>query len=320
MLHPGSRVAIVDSRVGRRRVARSRYRSGMSVSGRSSPVDGFRLAFDDVGSGPAVVLLHGWPGDRCDFRALVPLLREHARLVVPDLRGFGGSDKHDGPPTEVYSVAAQTRSVLGLMDELGLTSATLVGYDVGSRVAQTVAEQVPDRVDALVLAPPLPGAGRRLLEPEVQGEFCYQHFHQLKVAEELIDGQPQAVRSYLGHIWSRWAGPANQGVADLDHLVEVYGERGAFVASIGWYRAGAGSVARARTEAPPTQRSYVRLHAIWPRHDPLFSLEWADRLDEWYADVTFTEAPESGHFVPLEAPELLARVVLEEIQRSNTPG
>jgi len=282
----------------------------------SAPVDGFRLAYDDHvparGAGaPAVVLLHGWPGDRTDHRRLVPLLADRARLVVPDLRGFGESDRHDAPAPEQYDAVAQGRSVLGLLDQLGVASATFVGYDVGGRVAQAVARDTPDRVDRLVLAPPLPGAGDRLLAPEPQQEFWYQQFHQLAVAEELVDGKPDAVRAYLRHIWSHWSGPGHDEVADLDHLVEAYGPPGAFTASIRWYRAGSGSVAQARHDIPPEKRSGIPLHAVWPHHDPLFPVAWADRLGEWYADVTLTQAPDSGHFVPLEAPDLMAAAVLE---------
>ena len=74
---------------------------------RSSPVDGFSLAYDDVGSGDPVVLLHGWPGHRGDFARVVPLLVGRFRLIVPDLRGFGESDRHDVDPVEGYSAAAQ---------------------------------------------------------------------------------------------------------------------------------------------------------------------------------------------------------------------
>ena len=86
---------------------------------RSAPVDGFALAYDRHGAGEPVVLLHGWPGDRTDYDALVPLLETFADVVAPDLRGFGASDKHREPPSEAYSAAAQARSVLGLIDELG---------------------------------------------------------------------------------------------------------------------------------------------------------------------------------------------------------
>jgi pimeloyl-ACP methyl ester carboxylesterase len=112
---------------------------------RSRRVDGFELAYDDSSGERPVLLLHGWPGDRTDFRRVLPLLPVDARVVVPDLRGFGRSDKYAEPPSNAYSPAAQARSVLGLMDELGIQSAVLAGYDIGSRIAQTVARNAPDR-------------------------------------------------------------------------------------------------------------------------------------------------------------------------------
>ena len=102
----------------------------------SSPIDGFSLAYDRAGDGPAAVLLHGWPGWRADYRDVVPLLSPHADVVVPDLRGFGESDRHDRPPKEAYSAEAQAASVLGLIEELGLDRPVLFGYDVGCRVAR----------------------------------------------------------------------------------------------------------------------------------------------------------------------------------------
>src|SRR5215813_5411261 len=96
----------------------------------SSPIEGFRLAYDQVGSGPSVVLLLGWPGDRTDYRDLVPLLAGSAQVVVPDLRGFGHSDKHVDEPERAYSGAAQARSVAGLIEELDLGPTVIAGYDV----------------------------------------------------------------------------------------------------------------------------------------------------------------------------------------------
>ena len=59
-------------------------------------IDGFRLAYERTGSGRArVLLLHGWPGDRTDYRDVVPLVSADADVIVPDLRGFGESDKHE---------------------------------------------------------------------------------------------------------------------------------------------------------------------------------------------------------------------------------
>lgn len=278
---------------------------------RSAPIDGFSLTYDRVGSGPPVVLLHGWPGTRADFRALVPLLTG-AHVVVPDLRGFGESDKHAVDPADGYSVTAQARSVIGLIDEFELAPVVLAGYDIGSRIAQAVARASPDRVRALVLAPPLPGAGDRVLTPDAQREFWYQPFHRLELAEELIDGKPDAVRAYLGHIWSHWSGPAFQlSEADLDRLVAQYAEPGAFSASIAWYRAGSGMVATSLAEVPPApeERLAQPTRVLWPEHDPLFPPDWGDRLDEWFSDVAVTSLPGAGHFSPLEAPEAYATAI-----------
>ena len=267
------------------------------------PVDGFRLAYQRSGRGPTVVLLHGWPGDRSDYRDVVPLLSPAADVVVPDLRGFGESDKHRADPAAQYSADAQARSVIGLIEELGLERPVIGGYDIGSRIAQAVARSRPELVRALVISPPLPGIGARILTAAAQQEFWYQAFHQLDLAEQLVDGRPDAVRAYLRHFWSHWSGPGFRLPEDrLDHLVSVYAGPGAFVASIGWYRAGAGAVARSLAErAPqPEDRITVPTTVLWPEHDPLFPRAWSDRIGEFFADADLRHVDGAGHFTPLE--------------------
>src|ERR1700753_1657432 len=249
----------------------------------SAPVDGFSLAYDRSGTGAPVMLLHGWPGDRTDYRVLGPALAlgSSCDVIVPDLRGFGESDQHAADPAAQYSPSAQARSVAGLIRELGLGRVLLGGYDVGSRVAQAVAAEYPDLVRALVVSPPLPGIGRRVLEPQPQREFWYQSFHQLPLAEQLIDGQPGQVRSYLAHFWGHWSGPGFAlDPAYLDHLAGVYGGPGAYTASIAWYRAGSGSVARSLAEQPPApgDRLALPVTVLWPEFDPLFPRAWSGRL------------------------------------------
>ncbi|HYB28273.1 MAG TPA: alpha/beta hydrolase [Solirubrobacteraceae bacterium] len=213
---------------------------------------------------------------------------------------------------EGYSADAQARSVARLIDELGLGPAVIAGYDVGSRVAQAVARAFPDRVRALVLSPPLPGAGDRVLTPKAQREFWYQAFHQLSLVEEIIDGRPQAVRAYLAHFWSHWSGPSfDQDGAELDRLAGLYGAPGAFTASIAWYRAGSGTVATSLRElaSSPPEQIAAPSSVLWPEHDPLFPRDWGDRLGDFFADVTLTSLPGVGHFVPREAPRELAGAV-----------
>jgi len=279
---------------------------------RSAPVDGFSLAYERFGSGPPVVLLHGWPGDHTDYEALAPLLAGRAEVVVPDLRGFGGSDKHPEPPADAYSAVAQARSVVGLIAELGLERPVIAGYDVGSRIAQAIARDTPDAVRALVVSPPLPGAGERVLTAETGREVWYQAFHQLALVEEILDGDPVAVRSYLAHFWRHWSGPAFEPTDErLDHLAGVYGEPGAMTASVGWYRAGSGMVASALAETDPAQRIATPTTVLWQSDDPLFPRAWSDRLDRFFSDFELRALDGVGHFTPLEAPQAFAEAIDE---------
>jgi pimeloyl-ACP methyl ester carboxylesterase len=280
---------------------------------RSHPIDGFRLAYDRSGSGAAVLLLHGWPGDRTDFREVAALLGTGLDVVVPDVRGFGDSDKQLVEPREHYGGAAQARSIVGLIDELGLDRLVVAGYDIGSRIAQALARERPDLVSALVVSPPLPGIGPRVLQARPQAEFWYQAFHQLPLAEVLLDGQPGAVREYLRHFWTHWSGPRFE-LADehLEHLVAEYSAPGSFIASIGWYRAGAGAVARSIAEQAPAHadRIAVPTTVLWPEHDPLFPREWSDRLDEFFSAVELRFVDGVGHFTPLECPQEFADAIV----------
>jgi pimeloyl-ACP methyl ester carboxylesterase len=279
----------------------------------SSPVDGFRLAYTRQGSGPPVVLLHGWPGDHGDWADVAAVLGDGVDVVVPDLRGFGESDKHPDDPGRAYSAPAQSASVLGLIEELDLGRPLIAGYDVGSRIAQQIARVSPDSVRGLVVAPPLPGVGDRVLSESAQREFWYQAFHRLPVADRLIDGNPGAVRAYLEHFWTHWSGPSfRRAESELERLAALYSAPGAFSASIAWYRAGSGTVATSLAErAPePEDRIAVPTTVLWPEHDPLFPREWSDRIPEFFSDATLHDLAGVGHFSPLEAPRQFARAIV----------
>ena len=283
---------------------------------RSEPVDGFSLAYRRSGSGPPVLALHGWPGDHGDWRAVVELLSDRAELVIPDLRGFGESDRHPTEPARAYSAAAQADGLLALLAELRLGPVVIAGYDVGSRIAQRIATVAPDRVAGLVIAPPLPGVGRRILAEGPMREFWYQPFHRLPLAEQLIDGDVSAVRAYLAHFWEHWSGPGfSPPAAELDRLAALYGAPGAFTASIAWYRSGSGTVAAALSEEPPAPEERIRVPTtvLWPDRDPLFPPAWADRVEDFFADAQVRPLPGSGHFVPLEAPEAFAGAIAERL-------
>jgi len=111
--------------------------------------DGVELAVLDEGEGPAVLLLHGFPDSAQLWRHQVPTLRDAGfRVVAPDLRGFGDSDK----PAEVdaYRVGRSVGDLTKVLDELGIEQAHVVGHDWGAGVAWTFALMQPARTRKLV--------------------------------------------------------------------------------------------------------------------------------------------------------------------------
>jgi pimeloyl-ACP methyl ester carboxylesterase len=113
-----------------------------------------RISIDiDRGSGPAVVLLHGQPGNAQDWVDVVDLLPDGVRIVVPDRPGYGRTGG------SALSIADNAREVLALMDELGIPSATVAAHSWAGAIALQLAENYTDRVDALALAASVgPGA------------------------------------------------------------------------------------------------------------------------------------------------------------------
>jgi 3-oxoadipate enol-lactonase len=111
-------------------------------------IDDIQLAYDDVGVGHAVVLIHGYPFNRSLWTEQTEALASRFRVVTPDLRGFGESDTSDGPVT----MNRMAQDVAELMDQLGIEQAVIGGLSMGGYVALALVKQFPSRVKALVMA------------------------------------------------------------------------------------------------------------------------------------------------------------------------
>ncbi len=108
---------------------------------------GDRVAYQDVGSGEALLLLHGMAGSSETWRAVIPQLARRYRVVAPDLIGHGQSAKPRGD----YSLGAFAVWLRDLLDELGVTRATIVGHSLGGGVAMQFVYQHPDYCQRLIL-------------------------------------------------------------------------------------------------------------------------------------------------------------------------
>jgi non-heme chloroperoxidase len=111
--------------------------------------DGVRLHYLQQGplNGPAAIFLHGYSDSSFSFSRVMPMMPTALRVVAPDFRGHGASDK----PASGYKITELASDVLEVMDALELPSAIVVGHSMGSFVAQAIAERAPHRVSTLAL-------------------------------------------------------------------------------------------------------------------------------------------------------------------------
>ena len=149
------------------------------------------------GTGPAVVLLHGYgeTGDMWAPMAVDPA-RDHT-VVVPDLRGMGLSSK----PTGGFDKKTQARDVVGVLDELKIDRTDLVTHDIGNMVGYAFAAQNPDRVSRFVLIDaPLPGVGpwEEILKNPLLWHFRFGG----PDMERLVAGRE---RIYLDRFWNEFS-------------------------------------------------------------------------------------------------------------------
>jgi pimeloyl-ACP methyl ester carboxylesterase len=108
---------------------------------------GMRVHVAEAGSGPAIVLQHGWPQHWYAWHAIIPVLAERFRVICPDMRGFGWTDA----PAGGYDKDELAKDLLAVCDALGVEQFALAGHDWGGYVAFIVAMRWPARVDRLVM-------------------------------------------------------------------------------------------------------------------------------------------------------------------------
>jgi pimeloyl-ACP methyl ester carboxylesterase len=127
-------------------------------------VNGVRIACRVEGKGPAMLLLHGLGGSHDDWRTQIPEFSRRYRVIAPDLRGFGVSERQ-----EPFTVQQHARDAGALLRVLSVQRAHLVGLSMGGAVAMELALMQPGRVAGLVLANTAPGFELRTWERRYMG-------------------------------------------------------------------------------------------------------------------------------------------------------
>src|SRR5262245_41030663 len=165
----------------------------MAVDHRVVETNRIRLHCAVDGAGPLVIFLHGFPESWYSWRHQLAALAPHFRVVAPDLRGYGESDKPAG--VEAYAMEELVADVAGLVAAFGARDAVIVGHDWGGGIAWELAMTRPELVKRLVVlnCPHLAIFRQHLQDPRQLLKSWYMFFFQLPWLPEALLG--------AGHSW-----------------------------------------------------------------------------------------------------------------------
>ena len=252
---------------------------------------GVGIEVEVTGEGRPVVLLHGFPDSGRLWRHQVPaLVAAGFRTVVPDLRGYGASDK----PAEVeaYSLPYLAGDVAAVLDELGIERAHVVGHDWGAALAWGIGSLMPERVDHLVaLSVGHPAAFVAAGIPQREKSWYMLLFQFPGVAEEWLSGDDWARFREWGH-----HPDADAVVADLD-------ENGSLTPGLNYYRA---NIPPESWVAPPLQLPPVQAPTmgVWSSGDfALTEVQMTGSAEHVSGPWRYERLDGPGHWMQLEAPD-----------------
>jgi pimeloyl-ACP methyl ester carboxylesterase len=254
-------------------------------------INGIRMAYDDVGDGPAVLLVHGFPLCRRMWHPQTNALTAAGyRLIAPDLRGFGDSDAPDGP----YSMELFADDLIALLDHLEISTAVVGGMSMGGYILMNLLERYPDRVSAACFLQTRPNAD------DAAGKA-----RRLQLAQETREKGPQVVADLFSPLIF-----ADQSLAERPKLVqEVYGWM-AETATAGL--AGGLLAMRERKDYTPLLPSFtLPCLAVGGIADKVAPPSVLEVFRQGLPRCRIAQIPDAGHMANLEAPGPFNAALLE---------
>jgi pimeloyl-ACP methyl ester carboxylesterase len=291
---------------------------------RQVPVNGVELHLAERGTGPTVVLLHGFPELWYSWRDQLPALADAGyRAIAPDLRGYGRSSVP--PEIEAYSLEAVCGDLMALLDRLGEGRAVYVGHDWGAAVAWQLALEYPERVAAVAglsvpFVPRAPAAPTALLRKAVGEDFYIVWFQEPGVAERALERDVRRTLTTTKAWTAAWGDgddqpprPAWLSDEDLQVYVEAF-ERTGFSGGLNYYRnidrnwERSSHLAERRVEQPAL--------FITGSRDPVQRFMPAEAMDGWVTDLRdVIRVDGAGHWVQQERPDVVNDALLSFLRQ-----
>jgi pimeloyl-ACP methyl ester carboxylesterase len=273
--------------------------------------NGIRMHFVEQGEGFPIVFMHGFPELWYSWRFQIPALAGAGfRAIVPDMRGYGETDKP--PRLEDYTIQKLVGDMVGLLDALKIDKAVFVGHDWGGIILWQVALMAPERVERLIsLNTPYRGRGRTspmdAYKQLPDGRFNYILYFQEPGRAE-ADIMPD-VRKWLGNTIRRIAKrPEFLTDEELDIFTAAY-QKGGITGPINYYR----NIGR-NWETTPHLADKQIMHKtliIMAENDPILIPQSAEGMEKYVPNLTKKLIKECGHWTQQEQPEQVNRMIIE---------
>lgn len=261
-------------------------------------VNDVTLHYVEMGKGPLVVLLHGWPQTWLSWRHILIELSKNHRVVAPDLRGTGLSEK----TAQGYDKKTIATDIKALIHHLGETSAIVIGHDMGGKAAYVMAHLYPDTVSKLVLVDCLLPGTENL--DALRGGAWHYGFHIAKdVPEMLTQGREEEYIASQIRAWSYKKDAID--AQTISAYAQSYSAPGGMTAGFNYYRALKDDVALAQTFADKKLAMPVlTVTGQYSAGDKL-----AMSLAPQAPQLTSVVITDSGHFVAEEQPQAFVDAV-----------
>jgi pimeloyl-ACP methyl ester carboxylesterase len=261
---------------------------------------------------PAVIFLHGFPESHRTWREVAPRLQDDFFLVIPDQRGFAGSDLPQD--VEAYKADTLIADVFALADALRVEQFALVGHDWGGAIAWAAALREDPRLTRLgIVNSPHPVVFQKSLieSPEQRAASQYITAFRAPGFEKFVEAKGYDwffERTFSGHV-----GLSKISESEKRQYIADWSQPGAFNAMLNWYRASRAIVPPPGVAVPLPDwllRAFPKIEiptlVIWGLKDSALLPVQLDGLEDLVDDLEIVRLPEAGHFAPWDSGDEVA--------------